>query len=137
MRREMRAWGTVVAGCLWLAACGGQPPYEEGGGVSNAGTLPAAEAVSTAPLDSDTGEGGSDVVTAEGPGGLVERMPDTCQLENYRQFVGQDALNASFRVTDRPVRIIAPDAIVSQVYDPRRVNFYTDAAGRVGRISCG
>jgi len=133
----MRTLGTVVAGCLWLVACGGQPPYEDGGGSSTAATLPAAEEVSTAPLDGDAGGSGSDVVTEEGPGGLVERLPDTCQLENYRQYVGQDALNASFQVTERPVRIVAPDAIVSQVYDPQRVNFYTDGAGRVARISCG
>ncbi|WP_199533314.1 I78 family peptidase inhibitor [Rhodovulum sp. 12E13] len=139
MRRAMAVRGSVVAGCLWLAACGPQqPPFEEVMTPDASASLPAAEPVTAAPLegDGDT-EGGSGVVTAQGPGGLVERLPDTCQLDNYRQYAGQDAVTASFAVTDRPVRIIAPDSIVSQVYDPQRVNFYTDSAGRVARISCG
>jgi len=95
--------------------------------------------VTTAPLEegSDAGEDGSDTVTRPGPGGLVERLPNTCQLENYRQFVGADGLTAASQVIERPTRVVAPDAIVSQVYEPRRVNFYTDGAGRVVRVSCG
>lgn len=135
----MRVQVAMVGGCILLAACGPQqPPFEEVTTPGATATLPAAEAVTAAPLDGDeAAEGGSGVVTAQGPGGLVERLPDTCQLDSYRQHVGQDAVTASFAVTDRPVRIIAPDSIVSQVYDPQRVNFYTDSAGRVVRISCG
>jgi hypothetical protein len=136
----MRAGKVAVAGCLLLAACGPQrPPYEEVTAPSGpATTLPAAESVTATPLDGDgeeTAEAG--VVTADGPGGLVERLPDTCQLDNYRQYAGQDAVTAASQVVDRPVRIIAPDSIVSQVYDPQRVNFYTDSAGRVARLACG
>jgi hypothetical protein len=79
----------------------------------------------------------SDTVTQVNPGGLVERLPNTCQLENYQQFVGQDGASAAVQVVDRPARVIAPDDIVSQVYDPRRVNLYVDGSGRVTRISCG
>jgi hypothetical protein len=78
-----------------------------------------------------------DTVTEVNPGGLVERLPNTCQLENYQQFVGQDGAGAAMQVVDRPARVIAPDDIVGQVYDPRRVNLYVDASGRVTRISCG
>jgi hypothetical protein len=131
----------MVAGCLFLAACGPQqPPFEEVTTPGATATLPAAETVTAAPLDGE-GEGGTEddsgVVTAQGPGGLVERLPNTCQLESYQQYAGQDAVTSASRVVDRPVRIIAPDSIVSQVYDPQRVNFYTDTAGRVARISCG
>lgn len=134
MRRAVRIWGAILAGGLLVAGCGGQPPYENLGNPVTEATLPGAEPVSAEPLDA---EGASDVVTAAGPGGLVERLPNTCRLENYQRFVGQEALAASFQVTDRPVRIVAPDAIVSQVYDPQRVNFYTDGSGRVARLSCG
>ncbi len=139
MRRAMQVRGAMMAGCLFLAACGPQqPPFEEVTTPDASASLPAAEPVTAAPLegDGDT-EGGSGVVTAQGPGGLVERLPDTCQLESYQQYAGQDAVTSASRVVDRPVRIIAPDSIVSQVYDPQRVNFYTDSAGRVARISCG
>jgi hypothetical protein len=71
------------------------------------------------------------------PGGLVERLPNTCRLENYQQFMGTDGLIAVGLVTDRPARLVSPGDIVSQVYDPQRVNFYTDNGGRVTRISCG
>ena len=141
MRRARRARGAMVAGCLFLAACGPQqPPFEEVTTPGATATLPAAEPVTAAPLDGE-GEGGAEgdsgVVTAQGPGGLVERLPNTCQLESYQQYVGQDAVLAAQQVRDRASRIIAPDAIVSQVYDPQRVNFYTDNAGRVARIACG
>lgn len=94
------------------------------------------------PIGSDTSDASGssepgDTVTQVNPGGLVERLPNTCQLENYRQFVGQDGASAAVQVVDRPARVIAPDDIVSQVYDPRRVNLYVDGSGRVTRISCG
>ncbi|MEM6740678.1 MAG: I78 family peptidase inhibitor [Pseudomonadota bacterium] len=78
-----------------------------------------------------------DTVLADGPGGLLERLPNTCQLENYQQYQDTDGLVAVGLVTDRPARLVAPGDIVSQVYDPQRVNFYTNTEGRVVRISCG
>jgi hypothetical protein len=130
----------IVATGVLTAACGGPASYEEPIRPGPGATLPAAEPVTAAPLDgAGDGDGAAadGTVIADGPGGLVERLPDTCQLDNYRQFVGQDALISASQVIDRPVRVIAPDAIVSQVYNPQRVNFYTDGAGRVVRISCG
>jgi hypothetical protein len=154
-----RVGSGLVLAAVVLAACTPPPPYEE---VSDpfagaAATLPPAAPVETRPLDTapPVGAGGlpqgdspieravpegapaNGTVTQVNPGGLVERLPNTCQLENYQQFQGQDGASAAAAVADRPVRVIAPDDIVSQVYDPRRVNFYTDAAGRVMRISCG
>lgn len=92
------------------------------------------------PIETDaTGDGdaGIGTVTEVNDGGLVERLPNTCQLENYQQYQGADGLIAVGLVTDRPARLVAPGDIVSQLYDPQRVNFYTNAAGTVVRISCG
>lgn len=79
----------------------------------------------------------SDTVTVLNEGGLLERLPDTCRLEDYQQFAGQSGASAAAGVSDRPVRIIGPADIVTQEYNPQRVNFYTDGAGIVQRITCG
>jgi hypothetical protein len=79
----------------------------------------------------------SDTITRVNDGGLVERLPNTCQLQNYEGLQGRDATTAAQTVTDRPVRVIAPGDIVSQEYDPRRVNLYTDGGGLVTRVICG
>jgi hypothetical protein len=154
-----RVGSGLVLAAVVLAACTPPPPYEE---VSDpfagaAATLPPAAPVETRPLGAapPAGAGGlpqgdspieravpggapaNDTVTQVNPGGLVERLPNTCQLENYQQFVGQDGASAAMQVVERPARVIAPDAIVSQVYDPRRVNLYVDGSGRVTRITCG
>jgi hypothetical protein len=135
--------GIAIFGVAGLAACAPTAPYEPAVQERAAPSLPEAGSVTTQTLDGDAGDGtsgegdGSDTVTQPGPGGLTERLPDTCQLDDYRQYVGREGVTAAPRVIDRPVRVIAPDAIVSQVYNPQRVNFYTDAEGRVTRISCG
>ena len=68
---------------------------------------------------------------------LERRVPDLCQLDQVRAFVGQPVSYAPVSSLDRPVRVIGPDDIVTQEYNPRRVNFYTDAYGTVTRVSCG
>ncbi|MEM1429446.1 MAG: I78 family peptidase inhibitor [Pseudomonadota bacterium] len=152
--------GASVAAAALLAACAPPPPFEE---VTDPfAPLPPAAPVSSEPLatpgtiSEEVVQGQDPVITpADGsappqpdgtasetvtqvtPGGLVERLPDTCMLENYQQYMGTDGLIAVGLVTDRTARLVAPGDIVSQVYDPQRVNFYTDANGRVARISCG
>ncbi|MDT0681429.1 I78 family peptidase inhibitor [Roseicyclus sp. F158] len=69
--------------------------------------------------------------------GLETREPDTCQIDEFRGFTGQPATVAESAVSGRPVRVIPPDAIVTQEYLPRRVNFFTDGAGTVVRVTCG
>ncbi|MEM9249294.1 MAG: I78 family peptidase inhibitor [Pseudomonadota bacterium] len=78
-----------------------------------------------------------DTVTEVNDGGLVERLPNTCMLENYQQYQGSDGLIAVGLVTDRPARLVAPGDIVDQRYNPQRVNFFTNGEGQVVRISCG
>lgn len=130
MRRQIRGWAAVVATGL-LAGCAPPPPDTEARGpVASAGAPVGGAAASAAGSRPGTAAG-------TGPAGLEERLPDTCGLDAYRPYVGRDGVTAASQVLDRPVRVIAPDAIVSQVYNPRRVNFYTDAEGRVARVSCG
>jgi len=104
----------------------------------SAGDTGFSVAGAAAALDAADGAAGDDGTVIEvGVGGMLERLPDTCQLDDYRQFQGQPASAATAVITERPTRVIAPDAIVSQEYDPRRVNFYVDGTGRVTRIICG
>jgi hypothetical protein len=144
MRRQIRGWAAVVAAGL-LAGCAPPPPDAEARGPGPSAGPPSAEPVAVAPIGGgEAAAAGSRPGTAAGtgpastgPAGLQERLPDTCGLDAYRPYVGRDGVTAASQVVDRPVRVIAPDAIVSQVYNPRRVNFYTDAEGRVARVSCG
>ncbi len=107
--------------------------------------VPSADAISAEQLGADDAlsdgtpaeDGSIGTVTEVNDGGLVERLPNTCKLEDYQQYQGSDGLIAVGLVTDRPSRLVAPGDIVSQLYDPQRVNFYTDGNGRVVRISCG
>lgn len=162
MRRFRRGMPAAVV-LAALAACAPQPPFEE---VTDpfANPLPPAPAVETGPITSnaapgpsapvapgpiapapvrtegpigDPTEGASDTVTILNDGGLVERLPNTCRLEDYQQFQGQPGSAALSGVIDRPVRVIAPADIVTQEYNPQRVNFYTNGSGVVQRIICG
>lgn len=70
-------------------------------------------------------------------GGLVERLPNTCKLQNYQGYVGQQAAVLPAAALDRPWRVVEPDGIVSQEYDPARLNFQTDRVGTIERVTCG
>lgn len=87
----------------------------------------------------DLPEAAEGVQVVQGESGLLERLPDTCRLDDYRGFVGQPAATVS--VSARPYRVIGPGDIVTQEYDPMRVNFFHDGAegatGLVTRVSCG
>jgi hypothetical protein len=71
--------------------------------------------------------------------GLNEREPDTCHAADYQYLMGQtEAAVTAAAITDRPTRMVTMGGIVSQEeYNSFRVNFYTDATGRIVRISCG
>ncbi|MFZ0097606.1 MAG: I78 family peptidase inhibitor [Gemmobacter sp.] len=71
--------------------------------------------------------------------GLNEREPDTCHAADYQYLMGQtEAAVMAAAITDRPTRMVTMGGIVSQEeYNSFRVNFYTDATGRIVRISCG
>ena len=104
--------------------------------ITPAGDGPITPAGQAAPL-AEGDAAANDTITRVTDGGLVERLPNTCQLQNYEGLQGREATSAASTVTDRPVRVIAPGDIVSQEYDPRRVNLYTDGSGLVTRVICG
>lgn len=78
--------------------------------------------------------------TVEDPtenGGLIERLPDTCKLPQVMENVGQPASVVPALGLTRPYRIVGPNDIVTQEYNPARVNFYTNSEGIIVRIACG
>ncbi|MEL6207149.1 MAG: I78 family peptidase inhibitor [Pseudomonadota bacterium] len=139
---EQGRWLALGAGlvCAVLASCAPQPPFEEvtdpfgDASAGGAATLPGAVGGGAAAAGAP---GATDTVTFANDGGLLERLPNTCKLENYQQFAGQPGGAARAGVTDRPVRVIAPNDIVTQEYNPQRVNFYVDGGGTIQRIICG
>ncbi|MDF1872366.1 I78 family peptidase inhibitor [Vannielia sp.] len=94
---------------LLLAVAGCQPAYEEGG-----------------PTDA-----GAD------PSGLLEREPDTCGASNQQVAVGQPASVISTLGIRGTTRTVQPGAIITQEYNPSRMNFYLDGNGVITRVSCG
>lgn len=117
------------------------------------GALPAPAETTTEPLDA-TGIANSGTTTeviaqpgydpalamvedTPGSNGLLEREPDTCRLSDYRYLQGQNSAAVQGAGITRPYRVIGPEDIVTQEYNPMRVNFYTDNSGRIGRVSCG
>lgn len=69
--------------------------------------------------------------------GLTERLPDTCKLETFQYLQGLTPAAVAAAGFTEPYRIIGPNDIASQEYNPKRVNFYTDEKGQIVRIICG
>ncbi|WP_244868119.1 I78 family peptidase inhibitor [Vannielia litorea] len=94
-----------------LAAC--QPPVEE---------LPPNDAPIQDNVDS----------------GLVEREPDICGASAYRErAIGQPASVIPTLGVTRQTRVVPHGGIVTQEYNPYRMNFYLDPNGMISRITCG
>lgn len=126
----------VWAGLIVLAGCAPQAPVE----VVTDPVLPRAEPISTTALEDGSAVNlttAPDTVLVENSGGLVERLPNTCKLENYQQYEGQNASVLASAPLDRAYRVVGPDTIVSQEYDPSRLNFNTNSVGVIRSISCG
>ncbi|MFD0982413.1 I78 family peptidase inhibitor [Tropicimonas aquimaris] len=99
----------------------------DGGGNAQPGVDPALELVEVNPY----GE------VREGAGGLTERLPDTCKLGEVQQYMGQSGASVEAGGLTMPYRVVGPTDIVTQEYNPTRINFFVDSAGQVTRISCG
>ncbi len=70
--------------------------------------------------------------------GLNEREPDTCHAADHQFLMGQTEAEVRAAGITRPTRMVIPGGIVSQEeYNSFRINFYTDATGRIVRIACG
>ena len=131
----------MVAVLVAAGACSTRPPTEV---IQEQPTIPAPDPISAVPLGGAPGAvgapgapGATDTILITQQSGLVERLPNTCKLENYQQFQGQPGGILSAAVIDRPWRVVTPDTIVSQEYNPARLNFYTDGGGTIQRIACG
>lgn len=107
----MRIWigGPLAAITLALAGCD-----SSGGGVPSE--------------DLDIADGGS--TTAD------QSFVD-CYAGDPGALAGQNAEEARQAHTTGPVRVIPPGSLVTQDYDPKRLNLVTDAMGIVVRIYCG
>lgn len=71
-------------------------------------------------------------------GALNNKEPDTCKAADYLHLVGMTETDVAAAAIDRPTRMVTPNSIVDQEeYDSFRINFHTDATGRIFRITCG
>ena len=61
---------------------------------------------------------------------------DGCGAAGFSAALGQDAGSLELP-TDRPARVVPPDAMITMDYRADRVNFETDAFGIVTAITCG
>ncbi|MEL6519496.1 MAG: I78 family peptidase inhibitor [Pseudomonadota bacterium] len=85
----------------------------------------------------DFGGTGGGTVLPVNPGGLIEREPDTCGASGYQDLVGQNQSVVATLGLTRPSRIFGQNDIVTQEYDPARINFEVSPSGQIRRISCG
>ena len=105
--------------------------------LSACGSAPAPEPVQLAPAVPP----GIDPVTGQPidlTPGLNDREPDTCHAADYQNLMGQTEVEVRAAGITRPTRMVTLTSIVDQEqYDSFRINFHTDATGRIVRITCG
>lgn len=69
--------------------------------------------------------------------GLLERTPDTCGLAPHEGLVGQPLTAFDPATRDKPVRVIRPGQIVTNEYNPQRMNIDVDGKGQIKTVRCG
>lgn len=62
--------------------------------------------------------------------------PVECDLAQHQQLVGQN-IGAVSLPASLPQRIISPGDMVTQDFNPARLNIFVDEKGWIGRVSCG
>ena len=144
----------ATAALAALAGCAGPAtdPFSEqtfGYDQGQGGGFSAPAAISTTPISAATGAQGYDPAREmvevdpynrtidNSASGLTERLPDTCHLERYQQYQGRTAVDVNAAGLSVPFRVVGPRDIVTQEYNPMRVNFYTGPDGLIAQISCG
>lgn len=68
---------------------------------------------------------------------LVEREPDLCKASTYQQYIGQPGTIVPTLGITRVYRVIEFGGIVTQEYNPSRLNFRLSPTGEIQRIDCG
>ena len=77
------------------------------------------------------------VTTMVTKSGLLNREPDTCGALTLQTAVGQSEFSIPTLGITSPVRIVRPDDIVTQEYNPQRINFAVDPSGTIQSVRCG
>ncbi|MBL4915738.1 I78 family peptidase inhibitor [Szabonella alba] len=80
---------------------------------------------------------GSGSGSPSGMSGGAGGEPDSCGVVRYMHLQGQPGDAVQRAGISGPVRVIPLGGMVTRDYTPERINFYLDANGLVGRISCG
>ena len=138
--------GSVVVALLLLSACGFSSPEEPQPEASEndfwserqGAATPAPGA--TASVATGTPKAAPPPV-AKLPEVDDSQVPDDCGASRFARFMGK-ADSASVRgqvaqaAGSRTVRWIGPDTAVTLDFDPQRLNFTTDASGRIIGIDC-
>ena len=73
------------------------------------------------------------VPTAPAP----DRSGEACDPAAFASFVGRERSVLLATTFTAPIRVIDPGEVVTQEFDPERVNFVIDGAGTVARVYCG
>lgn len=92
--------------------------------------------VACAPAVDDVQPVEIDAEQPEVSSGLEERLPDTCKLDNFRSFVGQQFADVTVPEGTK-TRVVLPGMILSQVYEADRVNIHVNADGQITKVICG
>ncbi len=110
-----RALAPLTALVLALAACAPPAPQTPAAGAPQPGDLVGGGSVGT----------------------LVEREPDLCRAADYQRYVGQPGSVVAGLGIARVYRVVEFGGIVTQEYDPARLNFNLDPSGVIVRVACG
>jgi hypothetical protein len=61
---------------------------------------------------------------------------DTCGMANFRHLIGKPAAEIDRASLPPRTRIITPDTMVTQDFNPERLNIMTGTDGRVASMRC-
>jgi hypothetical protein len=78
-----------------------------------------------------------DLIADTGGDSLLEREPDLCRAADYQAYVGQPGTVVQTLVIIRSYRVIEFGGIVTQEYNPGRLNFRLSPEGTIARVDCG
>ncbi|WP_254216473.1 I78 family peptidase inhibitor [Tabrizicola sp. TH137] len=71
------------------------------------------------------------------PGPVSGGGVNACGALDLQYLVGAPARDLEAIQFNKPVRVIYPGSAVTMDFNPERLNFEVDRAGRVARVTCG
>jgi len=69
--------------------------------------------------------------------GLVKREPDSCGASDFAGLIGKSEGMLRTVVLTGPYRVVPFGSLVTQDYNPLRINFRLDETGSIATIICG